>query len=124
MATDKTTMTDTELEQEVLDENTTGGDVVTVKLRRPFEWEDNVYTELRFDFYKPTGKDCIAINRNLMRKNINMFRAFNNDEYIVEFAALSCEAPIGADMIKALPGCDYFKVRTATSNFLLRWETL
>ena len=122
MATDKSQMTDTELEQEVLDKQATG--VVTVKLRRPFEWEDNTYTELKFCFYKITGKDCVAISQKLMRKNIGTFRAFNNDAYIVEFAALACEAPVGTDMIKALPSCDYFKIRTATSNFLLLWETL
>lgn len=118
--------TDTELEQEVLDnaDETTGGDQVKIKLRRPFEWEEHTYSELNFDFYKPTGKDCIAINKKLNRKGINMFRAFNTDEYIMEFAALACEEPIGTDMIQALPSCDYLKIRTATSNFLLRWETL
>ena len=128
MATDKSKMTDTEIEQEILDkaaeDETIGGDRITIKLRRPFEWEGNTYTELKFDFYRLTGKDCIAINRELARKNIGVFRAFNNDEYIVRYAARACEAPVGADMINALPSCDYFKIRTATSNFLLLWETL
>lgn len=123
MAKERTDMNDTELEQEVLDQP----DVSTIRmirLRKPFEWEGKTYSELHFDFYKPTGKDCLGINQELSRRGINNFRAFNNDEYIVRFAALSCEEEIGTDMLLALPGNDYMRIRTAACNFLLTWETL
>ena len=127
MAKERTEMNDTELEQEVLDQKDAEADVSSlrkIRLRRPFEWEGTTYEELHFNFYKPTGKDCLQINRELANKGINNFRAFNNDEYIVRFAALACEENIGTDMLLALPGNDYLRVRTAVCNFLLTWETL
>ena len=121
---DRTKMTDEELIDEVLEEDSLGPSVVTIKLTKPFQWMDQEYTELHFDFDKPTGKDLKTIYRKLSRAGMTVFRGFNNDLYITEYAALSCEEPVGTDMFDALPGRDYLRVRTAVSNFLLLSETL
>lgn len=92
-------------------------------LKKPFTYNGTEYTELDFDFESTTGADCIAIERELSRKNINVIVPAFSVEYIIRFAARACLQPIGSDAMSLLSSRDYSRVRGAVRNFLANAES-
>ena len=95
-----------------------GDSSYTYVFSKPFTYEGKTYEELTFDFDKLTGKDVLAITRELKQRNITMpSRAFDMD-YQLRYAARSCSERIGTDVLLAMPVRDFDHIINATQRFL------
>lgn len=104
-------------ENAVEEENTTDSGIVTVKLRRPLDYEGKIYEELSFDFDRLTGEDDRKIEQELGRSV--MVPALTTD-YLIRMCARACTAEIGFDAFNYMSLRDYDKIRTAARNFLVK----
>lgn len=97
--------------------------VVTIQLSHPITYESNTYQELSFDFDRLSGEDSLSIENELQAQGKFVVAAAFSGEYLVRMAARACTAPIGQDLIRALPISDYNRIRNAARSFLLRSES-
>ena len=119
-------MDDTEIK---LDENTVeeaqeemeAGTYVHV-FKKPFEWEGKKYGSLRFAFDGLTGKDTLAIERELAAKNIFTVVRSLNVEFQMRAAARACTERIGTDALEAMPIRDFEKIMNHVRGFFASAE--
>lgn len=94
--------------------------VVTVKLSKPFTYEEKTYNEIRMDFEGMTGRDIENIDAQFYGIGEFLTVQINpnqNHKYQRYFAAAAAGVP--SDMIRALPARDYNKIVKAAQDFLL-----
>ncbi len=94
----------------------------THKFKKPFEYNDKKYDTLSFDFDGMTGKDSLAITRELQSRNINVLTPFASDEYKIRFLSRSCAEKIGTDGFERMSIKDFIKLMAQVRNFLLNAE--
>ncbi len=94
-------------------------EVFTIKLKKPFEFEGKTYKELRFDFSKLSGNDCLAIENELQMLGKGAVAPEFSGEYLIRFAARALEEDLGPDFIAALPAATFTKIRNRARSFLL-----
>lgn len=89
---------------------------------KPFEWEGKVYGQLVFEFDKLTGRDTLAVERELAAKNIFTVVRSLNIEFQMRIAARACTSRIGTDMLEALPIKDFEKIMNRVRAFFAAAE--
>lgn len=103
--------------------------VYTHTFKKPFRWMNNEYTKLTFDFSTLTGKDSLAIEREVMSLygKTTVMPEFT-PEYLVGMLARSCterssdgKRAIGVDAFDAVPLGDFQSMTKAARRFLLRY---
>lgn len=93
--------------------------VVTVKLSKPFSYQDEVYTEIKMDFEGLTGREVESIDAQLQTVGdymVTQINPYSNHKYQRYFAAAAAGVP--SDMLEALPMRDYNKITKAAQDFL------
>lgn len=108
-------------------EDGVGADVYTHYLRHPFTYEGRTVEELSFDWGALTGRDSLAIERELRTKGITLILSAYTGEFLVGLAARACtdrtedgKRFVGTDMIQALPLGEFQTITNRARNFLLR----
>lgn len=89
---------------------------------KPFEWEGKLYGQLVFEFDKLTGRDTLAVERELAAKNIFTVVRSLNIEFQMRIAARACTSRIGTDMLEALPIKDFEKIMNRVRAFFAAAE--
>lgn len=85
--------------------------------RKPFEWEGKTYGKLVFDFEKLTGRDTLAIERELSAKGIYTIVRRLNIEFQMRVAARACNEKLGTDALEAMPIRDFEQIMNRVSGF-------
>lgn len=89
---------------------------------KPFQWEGKTYGQLVFEFDKLTGRDTLAVEREMAAKNIFAVVRSLNTEFQMRIAARACTSPIGTDMLEALPIKDFEKIVNRVRAFFAAAE--
>lgn len=89
---------------------------------KPFQWEGKTYGQLAFNFENLTGRDTLAIERELAAKHIYMVVRALNLDFQMRVAARACESRIGIDMLEALPIRDFEKIMNRVRAFFAAAE--
>lgn len=97
-------------------------DLFTLKFKKPLMYDSVEYDELQFDFDKLTGKDSLAVERELSLRGIQVAVPAFSGEYIIRIAAKACTTPIGYDAFERMSLKDYNRVRGKVRNFLMTSE--
>ena len=90
--------------------------------KRPFEWEGKVYGKLVFDFDSLTGKDTLAIDRELTAQGIFAVVRSLNVEFQIRAAARACKEKLGTDAFEAMPIRDFEKIMNHVRGFFAAAE--
>lgn len=107
----------TDVESANLDAEENPSTIFKHVLVKPFEYEGKQYTELSFDFDKLTGKDSLAVERELMAMGRTVVvRAFSPD-YLVRMCARACTEKVGHDIFDIMSVKDYAKITNASKRF-------
>ena len=94
--------------------------LITIKLRKPTQYNGKEYTELSFDFDKLTGADGLNIQAELRQEGLfSPLPAGYNEEYLIRMAARACTEPIGADIANFLSIRDSNAIIREARAFLL-----
>lgn len=88
--------------------------------RRPFKWEGKEYDELAFNFESLTGRDLVAIEREMAMSGQVVMSPAMSGEFLIRMAARACG--LGIDVIQAMPISDVATIRAKARTFLLRAE--
>lgn len=91
--------------------------VYTHKFKRPFEYDDKVYTEMTFDFERLTGRDMVSIETEMQMNNEYALAPEISRSFQSKMAAKA--AGIGSDVLEALPMKDFNKITNAARSFLI-----
>ena len=112
-------------EAEALTEENSG--IYTHEFKKPFTYEGRTYEQLSFDWESLSGKDSVAIERDLLNRNIGVVHAGFTPEYLAAMAARACTyrnedgfRTVTTNMIYALPLGEFRKICIAARNFLFR----
>lgn len=112
-------------EAEALTEENSG--IYTHEFKKPFTYEGRTYEQLSFDWESLSGKDSVAIERDLLNRNIAVVHAGFTPEYLAAMAARACTyrnedgfRTVTTNMIYALPLGEFRKICIAARNFLFR----
>lgn len=89
------------------------------KFKKPFEYEGKAYTELEFDFNRLTGKDMIAIDKEMQANEEYVLAAELSKSFQCKMAAKAAKTKISSDVIEAMPLFDFNKITNAARAFLL-----
>ena len=82
--------------------------------------EQKTVDRLNFDFDKLTGRDSLAVEREMQSLGIPlMVKEFSGD-YQLRVAARACSEKIGSDVLAELPMKDYNRILGRTRSFLLK----
>lgn len=102
-------------------------DIYTHRLRRPFTFEGNTFTELVFDWGSLTANDSLAIESEIEAKGKAVVVPEMSGEYLIRMAARACTTTgengrrLGVDAFQKLPMGDFNRIRGRARSFLLRW---
>ena len=95
--------------------------------KRPFTYQGRTVETLTFDWDTLSGRDSLAIERELRTKNITLVIPAYTGEYLVGMAARACvdrteegKRFVGTDMIQAMPLGDFQQITKQARNFLIR----
>ena len=112
-------------EAEALTEENSG--IYTHEFKKPFTYEGRTFEQLSFDWESLSGKDSVAIERDLLNRNIAVVHAGFTPEYLAAMAARACTyrnedgfRTVTTNMIYALPLGEFRKICIAARNFLFR----
>ena len=95
----------------------------TMKLKKPLTYDGAEFEELSFDFDALTGKDSLAIERELSLRGIQVAVPAFSGEYIIRIAARACTSPVGYDAFELMSLRDYNRLRAKVRNFLMGSES-
>lgn len=112
-------------EAEALTEEDSG--IYTHEFKRPFTYEGRTYEQLSFDWESLSGKDSVAIERELRGINVTVVLAEFTPEYLAAMAARACTyrngdgfRTVNTDLLYALPLREFRQICSAARRFLLR----
>lgn len=95
--------------------------------KRPFTYQGRTVETLTFDWDTLSGRDSLAIERELRAKNITLVIPAYTGEYLVGMAARACvdrteegKRFVGTDMIQAMPLGDFQQITKQARYFLIR----
>lgn len=89
----------------------------TMSFATPFKYEDKELNSLTFDFTKLTGRDFVAIYRELGSKGIIVLSPRFDPDFCTIMAAKACTEPAGSDLIQALPMNKFEQLMVSCRNF-------
>lgn len=101
----------------------------THEFNKTFEWMGKSYDTLSFDFSALTGKDSLAIEREVLTvSGKTVIMPEYTPEYLVGMLARSCterneagKKVIGTDAFNSMPLGDFQRMTKAARRFLLRY---
>lgn len=112
-------------EAEALTEEHSG--IYTHEFKKPFTYDGRTYERLSFDWESLSGKDSVAIERELVNRNIAVVHAGFTPEYLAAMAVRACTyrnedgfRTVTTNMIYALPLGEFRKICIAARSFLFR----
>lgn len=95
--------------------------------KRPFTHEGVTYEQLTFNWESLSGKDSVAIERELRGINVTVVLAEFTPEYLAAMAARACTyrnadgfRTVNRDLLYALPLREFRQICNAARRFLLR----
>lgn len=101
--------------------------IYTHVFQEPFTYQGETYEKLSFNWKSLSGKDSVAIERELLNRNITTVIAQFTPEYLAAMAARACTyrnadgfRMITTDALYALPLPDFRAICAAARRFLLR----
>ena len=116
------------LEAEALAEEDAG--IYTHILTTPLTYEGITYKKLTFNWDSLSGRDSVAIERDLLRRGITTVMAEFTPEYLTAMAARACTYrseedfhTVKAETLYALPLRDFRQICGAARRFLMRSES-
>ena len=116
------------LEAEALAEEDVG--IYTHILKTPLTYEGITYKKLTFNWNSLSGRDSVAIERDLLRRGITTVMAEFTPEYLTAMAARACTyrseedfRTVKAETLYALPMRDFRQICGAARRFLMRSES-
>jgi len=112
---------ETELKEAEKEAGASHGDFM-IKLGEPFTYEGKTFSELHFDWSKLTGKDSLAIERELQLRSIPVAVREISCDYQLLLAVKSSREKVSSDFIQALPIKKFNKIVNAARSFLMRAE--
>ena len=102
----------------------------THTLKNPFTYEGVTYKKLTFNWDSLSGRDSVAIERDLIRRGITTVMAEFTPEYLAAMAARACTYrneedfhTVKAETLYALPMRDFRQICGAARRFLMRSES-
>jgi len=87
--------------------------------RMPFEYMNNTYKELSFDFDSLSGKDCLDIGNELLMRGISVVAPEFSSEYQRIYAAKSCIQKLPSDAYLLMPAKEFLRIVRAARTFLV-----
>lgn len=125
-----TTLEDTAAQAEQLEAEAraeSGIGTYTHVFQEPFTYQGTTYDKLTFDWTTLSGKDSVAIERELLNRMVTTVIAEYTPEYLAAMAARACTyrndsgfRTVTTDMLYALPLPEFRAVCNAARRFLLR----
>ena len=116
------------LEAEALAEEDVG--IYTHILTTPLTYEGITYKKLTFNWNSLSGRDSVAIERDLLRRGITTVMAEFTPEYLTAMAARACTyrseedfRTVKAETLYALTLRDFRQICGAARRFLMRSES-
>lgn len=94
----------------------------SLKLKKPFKWEDKEYSELEFDFADMTGADFINIEAEVNSEGYSVIAPEFSTLFLLIMAMRCCKQPIGTDAIRKLPFVLFNRIRNRARSFLMNSE--
>ncbi len=101
--------------------------VYTHIFQEPFTYQGTAYEQLTFNWKTLSGKDSVAIERDLLNRNVTTVIAEFTPEYLTAMAARACTyrnadgfRMVSADTLYALPLPEFREICAAARRFLLR----
>lgn len=95
--------------------------------KKPFTYQGRTYEKLTFDWDGLSGKDSVAIERELLRRNITTVVAEFTPEYLAGMAVRACTErdergfrTVSTDTLGAMPIHEFRRICGAARSFLLR----
>ena len=97
---------------------------------KPFSYEGVTYEKLTFNWDSLSGRDSVAIERELLRRGLTTVLAEFTPEYLAEMAVRACTyrgsegfRTVTTDTLYALPMREFRKICGAAQRFLMRSES-
>ncbi len=128
-----TTIQDTAEQAEKLEAEARSEDDVstyTHTFKKPFTYQGVTYDKLTFNWASLTGKDSVAIERDLLRRGLTTVMAEFTPEYLAAMAARACTyrndegfRTVTTDTIYAVPLREFRIICGAARRFLMRSES-
>lgn len=113
------------VEQEAIAQKSPG--VYTHVFKKPFTHDGTTYSKLTFDFESLTGKDSLAVERELLSNGITLVTKEFNDDYLVGMAARACtyrddngNRTVSKYTIAGMPVGDFNRICKEVRGFLIR----
>ncbi|MCL2082873.1 MAG: phage tail assembly protein [Oscillospiraceae bacterium] len=98
-------------------------DTYTHKFKKPFIYDGQEYTELRFDWDGLSGADALAIEREVEKiTGVVVIAEEFSSEYLIRMAAKCCTQEIGPDAFELMRQKDYKRIKSRAKSFLLASE--
>ena len=88
-----------------------------IKLRKLVTWEEKTYQELDLNLDALTGKDLLAVTRELQAAKEPVLSPNTDARYHAAVAARAARVPV--ELIHALPARDFTRVTVEVQGFLL-----
>ncbi|GIO08012.1 hypothetical protein J31TS6_40400 [Brevibacillus reuszeri] len=92
-------------------------DELVYKLRRPFVFDGQTFTELKLDFDSLTGNDLIECERKAAVRKDTSYMKETSKTYAAIVAARAANVP--EEMVFKLPAKDFTRLTVLVQNFLL-----
>lgn len=128
-----TTIPDTAEQAEKLEAEARSEDDVstyTHTFKKPFTFEGVTYEKLTFNWDSLSGRDSVAIERELLRRGLTTVMAEFTPEYLAAMAARACTyrndegfRTITTDAVYAMPLREFRRICGAARRFLMRSES-
>ena len=113
-------MTEEELEALEKEQQEAESGVYAHKLKKPFEWEGETYTELRFDYASLRGSDLAEVEDEMSAENKYAIIPEYSIAYVLKLAARA--AGVHSSVIETLPLADANIIRKKTRSFFMHGE--
>lgn len=114
-----------QLEKEAQAQNDPG--TYTHVFQEPFTYQGTTYEKLTFNWKALTGKDSVAIERELLGRNVTTVLAEFTPEYLAAMAVRACTyrnadgfRTVTTDTLYALPLPEFRTICAAARRFLMR----
>lgn len=89
------------------------------EFKKPFEYENQKYDKITFNFGKLLGSDCVAIDDEMSMEGRYVLDPTISIVFMEKLAAKASEPAIGSDALEALPFGDFAKIKNAARAFLV-----
>ncbi|GEM_PF-1067999 len=100
--------------------DTSGARFYSHEFAEPFEYEDQTYTKIDFDFSRLRGKDATSLEDELAAEGRYVLSPEISDVYLAKVAVRASNPVITFDAMEELPYVDFKKIINAARNFLVK----